>query len=90
MRASKFETFVYDLAYIAANKNFTEGGFLQMNKVDFVIRKRNIPSGIVIATKDHIELDGVRWEVNEIANYQNARSVVQLRCSAVGGSEVSA
>ena len=37
------QTFVYDLAYIASNKNFTQGGFFDKNIRTFIIDKTILP-----------------------------------------------
>jgi hypothetical protein len=90
MTNRQFYDFVYDLAYIAAGKNFTMGGFFNMNERRIIIRKRNIPSTVTIKLKDHLEFSGERWEINEINSFYDSRSALILVVSKVGGSEVAA
>jgi len=55
--------FVYDLAYIASNKNFTEGGYFDKTVRNMIVRKKwlgtNVPS--------------LEWE----CTYKNANYVVK-------------
>ena len=43
-------TFSYDLSYIAANKNFTYGGFYEKNDRLMIVMKRRLPTGVSINT----------------------------------------
>jgi len=79
--------FVYDLSFIAANKNFTYGGFFNADTVLFIFdRKDLIISGTTIFTVDsnsHIEVEGkLRYqvsksiEVEELAAYMISTTAV--------------
>jgi hypothetical protein len=88
MTNRNFYDFVYDLAYIAAGKNFTMGAHFDMNQRKLLIRKRNIPSGKTLKLSDHVQFNGKRWEINEMGEFENERSVLILSVSNVGGSGV--
>ena len=45
-------SFVYDLAYIAANKNFTEGGIFDRVARTAIIETKRLPKGFVINDDD--------------------------------------
>ena len=50
---SALRNFAYDLSFIAANKNFTYGGFFDLNTQMFIIDVKDLPSGSEI-TMDHM------------------------------------
>lgn len=71
---SKFE---YDLAYIAAAKNFTYGGLYGTATRKIIIDARDL-DGFEIKTKDYFIWDEKRWEVAQVTDleYQTAFLIV--------------
>ena len=57
--------FFYDLSYVAANKNFAEGGFADINKSVAIVDVRDLPSGITIDNNDSITINGNEYEVDK-------------------------
>ena len=57
--------FFYDLSYVAANKNFAEGGFADMNKSVAIIDIRDLPKGTVIDNNDSLLANGNQYEVDK-------------------------
>ena len=56
---NKFE---YDLAFIAGNKNFTEGGFFETGDCIIIIDAKDLPKGHIINTGDYVVVKN-RWYV---------------------------
>lgn len=63
--------FVYDLSYIAANKNFTYGGFFDTGERQVLIDKKDL-ANITIEEKDHLLIDDERYEVKIKQDYGEA------------------
>ena len=68
--------FVYDLAYIAAAKNFTEGAYFDKNIKRIIIDKKDFPAGTIPDLRHHIEFDGTRYEIKAIQVFEDRRSYV--------------
>ena len=56
-------SFVYDLAFIASNKNFTGGGYFDRNKRTIIIDSKDLPKDLKPKVKMHIEFDDERFEI---------------------------
>lgn len=69
-------SFVYDLAYIAAGKNFTEGAYFDKNLKRIIIDTKEFPSGFKPDTNHHMEFDGGRYEIRAIQIFEDRRSYV--------------
>jgi len=59
--------FIYDLSYIAANKNFTYGGLFDQNARTMIIDIKDAPKGFVLTENDHIVFENRRYEIKEFA-----------------------
>ena len=70
--------FVYDLAYIASNKNFTEGGFFDKLVSTVIIDINEIPTGIVIILDDYCSISGVTYTVAASAIFEGAFYILKL------------
>lgn len=66
MPAELQRDFVYDLAYIAAGKNFTHGAYYDMNLRLILIDAKDLPKGFKLEVNDHIEFDDERYEFKVI------------------------
>lgn len=64
------EKFTYDLSYIAAGKNFVQGGFYSEGLRSVVILKSDVKAP---TTQDQIEIEGVRYRVQSF--YDNPNGV---------------
>lgn len=63
-----FTSFVYDLAYVASNKNFTEGGFFDPTDRNIFIDARDIDD-FEIKSDDRIIYNGDEFIVTEIRDF---------------------
>lgn len=59
-------SFIYDLAYIAASKNFTGGAYFDRNNRMIIIDARDLPKDLKPKIKMHIEFDDERFEIKTI------------------------
>lgn len=58
--------FAYDLAFIAANKNFTYGGYFDTSKRIMIIDTKDVPSTYSPSLNDCCVYDGARWQFEEL------------------------
>ena len=65
--------FVYDLAYIAANKNFTEGGFFDMGSRFILVDGKDVPKDFNPNLSDHIIVQGTRWTIRKIEEFEHTQ-----------------
>lgn len=59
-------SFIYDLAFIAASKNFTGGGYFDRNQRMAIIDAKDLPKDLKPKIKMHIEFDDERYEIKSI------------------------
>lgn len=59
-------SFVYDLAYIAANKNFTEGGFFDRRQTQVILDAKELPKGFEPNHDDFIVFKTKRYEIKSV------------------------
>jgi len=55
--------YIYDLAFIAASKNFTEGGLFDEKVRAMIIDIKDAPKGFVLTMNDHIVFETRRYEI---------------------------
>jgi hypothetical protein len=77
--------FSYDLSFIAANKNFTYGGFYDPKQRRIIIDRRDIPSDFTVDMNMHVMFNDKRHEVKEVIEYEEME-VVALIVVAVQGA----
>lgn len=58
--------FIYDLAFIAANKNFTLGMFFETDMRLFLIDRKDLPKGVTINNRCHLIYRHRRYEISLI------------------------
>lgn len=61
--------FVYDLSFVAANKNFTYGGYFDAGKRVMILDRKDLKysgSNIVPTVNDHIVYDSSRYDFEEV------------------------
>lgn len=67
--------FAYDLSYIAANKNFTYGGFFGKTSRLILIDIKDLGT-YVIAKQDFVIINDKRYVVNDLDEYENGPDVI--------------
>lgn len=60
------KSFFYDLSFIAANKNFTYGGFVDNNTRIVLFDAKDLPKDFVSSTEDQIIFENRIHEIKEI------------------------
>lgn len=68
--------FSYDLAFIAANRNVTYGGFYDHHKRSILIDRRDLGSSFVLDISCSVIFDGKRWEIKDIVEFENREAVI--------------
>jgi hypothetical protein len=66
--------FSYDLAYIAAAKNFTYGGFFDTTERRFIVDARDLPTDFEIKIGQYLVYDRVRYDVKEVSRFEENRA----------------
>ena len=69
--------FIYDLSYIAANKNFTYGAYFDHGKRVFIIDVRDIPT-IQPSINDQIIFDSLTYNVAKIEHTEDRKGYILL------------
>lgn len=67
---AKERTFAYDLDYIQAGNNFTEGAFYDRETVDVLIDKRDLPTNFVPTLEDHVVIRGKRYDIKKVEMFE--------------------
>ena len=68
---SKIKTsFSYDLAFIAAAKNFTYGALFDETRRRFIFDRSDLPSGFEIKTHYYLVVGGVRYDVEQVEEFE--------------------
>ena len=71
--------FVYDLAFIAANKNFTGGGLFDKNRTNVIIDMKELPNDVEITLDDYCTIVGNQTYKIAAANiFEDAFYILQL------------
>lgn len=55
--------FIYDLAYIASAKNFTEGAYFDSSIRHVVIDRKDLPLNVEIHIDDEVTIDSERYQI---------------------------
>ncbi len=64
-------SFAYDLSFIAANKNFTYGGFFDINSRVAIFSRRDLPSTFVLDQNAYVKIKGKRYEIKVPTEYED-------------------
>ena len=67
--------FAYDLSFIAANKNFTYGGFFGKTTRTMLIDAKDLGT-YVIAKQDYVVINSRRYVVEELDKYDEGADVI--------------
>lgn len=78
--AQEIRKFAYDLAFIAANKNFTYGGFFDESSAIAIIDSKDLPNAFTPNLDDHLIIDSRRWNIGEaVASEGNYGYILRLK-----------
>ncbi len=72
------QSFFYDLSFIAANKNFTYGGFIDNNTRAIIFDAKDLPKDFEENTEDQIIFDNRVYEIKEILPAELNKAYVYL------------
>ena len=64
--AKMLRDFVYDLSFIAANKNFTYGGYFDASDRALILDSKDLPSGFEPNLDDYALVDEVHYAFKEV------------------------
>ena len=70
LRSREFRSFVYDLAYISANKDFTEGGFFDPEDRNIIIDARDLPKEFDPDADNYLIFKNKRYDVSTIQTFE--------------------
>ena len=72
LRAREFRSFVYDLAFISANKDFTEGGFFDPEDRNIILDTKDLPKNFDPNVDDYLIIKDKRYDVSVIQTTNSA------------------
>jgi len=78
--------FVYDLSFIAANKNFTYGGLFDADKRAIIIDTKDLPVGVRPTQDMIIIFDTEQYDILEVHRFEMDRGYI-LICKHVASTE---
>jgi hypothetical protein len=78
LRAREFQSFVYDLAFISANKDFTTGGYFDPEDRRVIIDRSDVPISFEPAVDDYYIFQNRKYEVKEILSYEDDYAYIML------------
>jgi hypothetical protein len=81
--------FVYDLSFIAANKNFTYGAFFDISYRAVIIDQKDLPSGTTFTQDDYIVYEGVKYGMRKTERITNDYGWILMVTTITGAEEVS-
>jgi len=58
--------FVYDLSFIAANKNFTYGGYFDASDRGMIVASKDLPKDFEPNLNDYVLVDTVHYQFKEV------------------------
>lgn len=58
--------FVYDLAFIAANKNFTTGGYFGVDALEIIVDLQDLPVGVSLTVNEQILIGNRKYQVARV------------------------
>jgi len=67
--------FAYDLSYIAANKNFTYGGFFGKSSRLILVDAKDLGT-YVVAKQDYVVVNSKRYVIDDLDEYEHGADVI--------------
>ena len=90
MPAKTLRDFVYDLSFIAANKNFTYGAFFDLSYRAIIIDQKDLSSSsFVFNQNDYIVMFGVKYGMRKIERLTDGYGWLLIVTTIAGAEEVS-
>lgn len=82
--------FAYDLSFVAANKNFTYGGFFDTGKRSVLIDKRDLPADFKINNDSKVLFKHKRYSVVSFEEFDHDQAILltMQRLEGAAASEV--
>ncbi len=77
--------FIYDLSFIAANKNFTYGGFFDWKQRIILVDGKDLPKNFEIDPNDHFEIEGIRHSIKKLEIFEHNNKAWIIALSRVEG-----
>lgn len=74
--ANALRSFAYDLSFIAANRNFTYGGFYDHKVQLILVDWRDVASGFTVDNNCYLIVDDKRVEVKTFFEYESEEALV--------------
>lgn len=87
LRAREFRSFVYDLAYISANKDFTTGGFFDPEDRQIIIDSADVSIDFEPNVEDFFIFQNLKYEVKEVFHFEN-NSLYAMLARKLRGNKV--
>lgn len=66
--------FYYDLSFIAANKNFTMGGYVDTDERKFIVDRRDLKGMIISVGQSYLIYQDQRFDVKEVAEFEESNT----------------
>lgn len=80
--------FVYDLNYIAANKNFTLGAFFDTFDRSVIIHKKDLPVNFDPSLGYYVTINGNNYEIQKYNDFDSYGRVLSLNVKGISGNRV--
>ena len=77
------QDFTYALAYIASNKNFTYGGYYDVNRCKVIFPKDELPADFEIIRGHYFISEGTRYEVESVTDFKQGFLVVGTQVDSI-------
>jgi len=74
LTSTEIRDLAYDLAYIAANKNFTYGGFFDLTERTVIIDAKDLPTDFRLSLNDHLIFQTRQYEIMEVCEAEHHMS----------------
>jgi hypothetical protein len=87
LQTHQLRSLVYDIAYLSANKDFTEGGYFDSEDRRVIIQTSDL-NGLKPNISDYIIFENVRYDIKEIKEYENNYSY-EFRVRKIRGQEIT-
>lgn len=89
VKSTEARKFIYDLAFIAAAKNFTTGGYFDEKKRLVIVDGKDLPLDLVPDLNMHFEFQDRRWEINSIDRVEDRAGFAFVVTETKGSDTVS-
>jgi hypothetical protein len=77
--------FEYDIAFLAANKNFTFGGFFDKDQVVVAVKHTDLDGHVPVELEDHMVYLNKKWQVKKVQEYADLQCFI-VQMQALTGS----